>query len=353
MATARDARGDAGRHDGMPEEVSEGVWRIELPLPFALRWVNVYVLRDDKGGWTLVDAGLGLKEDREALRDGLAAIGVEPRDLSAIILTHAHPDHIGQSGALVREANAPVHMLPREADNMHRVWGLMDEEEGLFAALKASYVANGMPEAGLEHYEATNQGMRRVLRLPHREGISALRTTGKLRLGTQSWQVIWTPGHSDYHACLLRDDGLFIAGDMILPHITPNIGLYPKSRPNPLQDYFESLAKVRDLPVTLVLPGHGAPFRGLAARADALRDHHVERSGALREVLAQAGKPVDAYAAAGELFGKRLRGPDDWRFAMVETMAHLAALRAIGVARRTQRAGRVLYGLEPTFDGDR
>ena len=92
-----------------------------------------------------------------------------------------------------------------------------------------------------------------------------------LALGDHRYQVIWTPGHSDYHLCLLRDDGLFIAGDHILPHITPNIGLYVGARPNPLADYFRSLERVAPLPARTGAARPWAAFAGLAERAAELR----------------------------------------------------------------------------------
>jgi glyoxylase-like metal-dependent hydrolase (beta-lactamase superfamily II) len=137
--------------------------------------------------------------------------------------------------------------------------------------------------------------------------------------------------------CLLREDGLFIAGDHVLPSITPNIGLYPNSRPDPLRDYDESLVKVRDLPARLTLPGHRAPLIHLAQRVDELRAHNRERSKAILALV--AGRPDGAVAGAiaTELFGSRLRTVDDRRFAMAETLAHLEHLRLEGRLIREQR----------------
>src|SRR6266436_3972950 len=78
-----------------PECVEPGLWRISVPLPFALRTANIYLLADGASGWTLIDSGLGLPADEEALRGGLARAGVALSDISALVLTHAPPDHIG------------------------------------------------------------------------------------------------------------------------------------------------------------------------------------------------------------------------------------------------------------------
>ncbi|MGH2481949.1 MAG: MBL fold metallo-hydrolase [Ktedonobacteraceae bacterium] len=164
-----------------------------------------------------------------------------------------------------------------------------------------------------------------------------------LTLGRWSYQVIWTPGHSDYHMCLLREDGFFIAGDHILPAITPNIGLYPDARPDPLADYYASLAKVRDLPARTVAPGHGLPFTDLAARADARRDHPIERSGLIRGLVERQPAGATANEVASALFGARLRSVDDRRFALAETLAHLEYLRARGRLRQERHDGLYRY----------
>jgi glyoxylase-like metal-dependent hydrolase (beta-lactamase superfamily II) len=142
---------------------------------------------------------------------------------------------------------------------------------------------------------------------------------------------------------LLREDRLFIAGDHILPSITPNIGLYPGARPDPLGDYYGALAKVRDTPARLVLPGHRLPFTALAERVDQLRLHHEERSARVRDLL--RAHPTGAVAAtlSAALFGERLRTNDDLRFALVETLAHLEYLRLRGLVDRRMDGAHALY----------
>jgi glyoxylase-like metal-dependent hydrolase (beta-lactamase superfamily II) len=161
-----------------------------------------------------------------------------------------------------------------------------------------------------------------------------------------SYQAIWTPGHSDYHLCLLREDGLFIAGDHILPRITPNIGLYVLARPNPLRDYFDALTRVRDLPARLTLPGHGHPFTALAERADELCVHHEERSQMVLDLLVERPGGAHASDLADALFEGRLRNADDRRFALAETLAHLEYLRYEGrVDRATGPDGVIRYAV--------
>jgi glyoxylase-like metal-dependent hydrolase (beta-lactamase superfamily II) len=334
--------------EGEPEQLEEGLWRIPVPLPFALRSANIYLLADGPGDWTLVDAGLGLPTDESALRSGLASAGVEMEQITAIILTHAHPDHIGLSGPIQAASGAPVYMLSGEERTMYSVWG---EQAGAIAReLGAMYTAHGMvPEQVASGRQAPIR-TRAILQLPPPECIVALEDGAEFRIGERVYQAIWTPGHSDRHLCLLRDDRLFIAGDHILPGITPNIGWYPHGRPNPLHDYFWALARVRDVPVRLVLPGHRLPFVGLAERVDELRIHHQERSRQIYDLLCEAlPGGQNAASIASALFGERLRTSDDVRFALAESIAHLEYLRAEGRILREEQDGRIHYtALSPT-----
>jgi len=329
-----------------PERIEDGLWRIPLPLPFALRSANVYLVGDGagdgRGGWTLVDAGLGLPADEAALRAGLARAGVALEEITALILTHAHPDHVGLAGLVAGASGAPTYMLAGEDERMYRVWGDAEGDE-VAARVEAMCRANGMRAEDLEGYVAGSRRMRRVLRLPPRDRVRTLADGETLRLGAHEYRVLWTPGHSDYHMCLLRDDGLFVAGDHVLPGITPNIGLYPDARPEPLRDYFGALARARDLDVRLVLPGHRRPFADLAGRADELRAHHEERGERVLSLLSARADGADASALAAALFGARLAGADDRRFALAETLAHLEHLRAGGRVAREDRDGHVVY----------
>lgn len=327
--------------DDAPEEIEPGVWRIPLPLPFALRSANVYLLDDGTGNWAMVDSGLGLPADEAALRAGLAFAGISVAQISTLILTHAHPDHIGLSGPIAAESGAQVYMLAGESQRLYDVWTL--DNPALFGAIEALYATNGLPPDEAHRASKANRQIRSILRLPPASDLHLLADGDELRLGRHVYHVLWTPGHSDYHMCLLREDGLFIAGDHILPSITPNIGLYPNARPDPLRDYFTALTRVRQLPARLVLPGHRRPLTDLATRAEELRIHHEERSDLTLAALAARPEGSHAATVADELFGARLRTEEDRRFALVETLAHLEYLRRQERATREERDGVNYY----------
>ncbi len=326
-------------HDA-PEELEQGVWRIPLPLPFALRSMNAYLLTNVDEA-VLVDCGLGIPECDAALRAGLLQAGISIERITTLVLTHAHPDHIGLAGPIHAASLAPVRMMGREAERMYGVWS--DPEMRALRFTAQMFESNGMPAADLHDTARNDRRISRAIHLPPEGAMDPVEDGDVLRLAGADYHAIWTPGHADYHLCLLRDDGLFIAGDHILPRITPNIGLYPHSRPNPLRDYYASLARVRDLPVRRVLPGHGRPFADLATRVDELTAHHEDRASQILSLLGAHPTGADAYTLSSDLFGGRLRGPDDHRFALVESLAHLEDLRERGLVERREQDGHVSY----------
>jgi glyoxylase-like metal-dependent hydrolase (beta-lactamase superfamily II) len=323
-----------------PEQIDPGIWRIPLPLPMALRAVNLYLLGGN-GEWALVDAGLGTPEGEAALRAGLRYAGIDMEQITTLVLTHAHPDHIGLAGDVHAAAGAPVRLLAGEAEQLFRVWD--DPELTGLRVANAMFATHGMPADEVALGVRGSQRLRRLLHLPPRAAVVTVAEGDTLRLAGRDYRVLWTPGHADHHLCLLRDDGVLVAGDHVLPRITPNIGLYPNARPNPLRDYLTSLAAVRDLPVRLVLPGHGRPFANLTRRVDELRAHHEERADEIVSLLEARPTGSHAFALAAELFGERLSAVEHRRFALAETLAHLEDLRERGLVQRRDDVAPVLF----------
>ncbi|HZC30570.1 MAG TPA: MBL fold metallo-hydrolase, partial [Gaiellaceae bacterium] len=188
------------------------------------------------------------------------------------------------------------------------------------------FLRNGMPpyvdEGMREAWAATGRQVDPLGR------ITEVANADRIDLGGRAMRVVWTPGHTDFHACLYDESAaVFFAGDHVLPKITSNISLYPWSRDDPLGDFLDALRAVRDLPARRVLPAHGDPFDDLPGRVDAILEHHRERLDRVVELM--NGQERDAYAICCDLFPK-LRSPHEERFALAETLAHLRHLERHG-----------------------
>jgi glyoxylase-like metal-dependent hydrolase (beta-lactamase superfamily II) len=307
------------------QEVAPGVVRLTFPLPVGVGHVHTYLLRGEDG-WTLVDTAVAFPGAEEHWRELAAGLDAPVR---RIVVTHFHPDHVGGAEPASLGTGAPVLQGREDYERCVDVWGRPDWSGEL-----ADYLAlHGAPaaEADAVRGEAARFGpMIRFVRDPE-----------PLAEGDEvaGWRVVHLPGHADGHLCLLRD-GILVAGDHLLPRITPTIGLYPRSRPDPLGDYLGSLERTVELAPRLALPGHGDPIDDPAGRARELVEHHRVRLAAAHRALGRA--PRTAYEVSVDLFGSDL-GPSDRRFAVAETVAHLERLRFEGRAAREGDGRRVSY----------
>lgn len=323
-------------------EVAPGIWKITLPIPFPLRTVNVYALIDSDG-WVLVDTGIGTPDARAAFAEGLQKAGLDLAHLRTIVLTHHHPDHVGLSGELQEQSRASILMHPIDEKSLHIIWaGAMPHR---FDKVSHFFHQHGLPPTHLWYTRTDPNIMHQLIRVPPHEAFTLIEDGQYLELAGETYQVLWVPGHADGQVVLFRaHDGVFLAADHVLPRITPNVGLYSEyDRPNPLDDYLNSLRKVENLPASLVLPGHGEPFEGLRARVHEILHHHDERLELALSLL--KAQPRHAADLTHLMFpNRRLDNDEMLRMAVAEILAHLEYLRLQGKLRQHYTdEGSILY----------
>jgi glyoxylase-like metal-dependent hydrolase (beta-lactamase superfamily II) len=320
------------QHVGEAAEVADGVYQLKVPVPIPLGFVSSYLI-EGPDGWTLLDTGFDYPDGRAAWEAGARSVGLDLRsDVSRILVSHFHPDHLGAARWLQELSGAPVYMLEEEIEHSSLVW----DGDGTSAAFVEDLIRNGMPRDLAEEAAA---GMRANLELP--EKILPLRAGEEIPLGGGAARVVHAPGHADYQY-MLHDEagGILFAADHVLLKITPNIGIWPESLPLPLARYLKSLSGMRGMDPNLVLPGHGPIFHDLEGRIEELLRHHEERLEEMRrEIEAGPKTPFDVSAA---VFRETLTLYERC-FALAETLAHLDHLVLEGRAEREEAAEYVAY----------
>ena len=83
--------------------VAPGVKWLRMPLPFQLDHINLWLLEDGEG-WAIVDTGVGL-DDVRALWEQIFAAELGGRPVTRVVLTHFHPDHVGNGGWLTERCS--------------------------------------------------------------------------------------------------------------------------------------------------------------------------------------------------------------------------------------------------------
>jgi len=303
------------------EVIAPDLWRITLPLPFRLRNINVYLARGSSG-YSLVDAGIDTDESRRAFDEALASIGVRSDEIADVFVTHMHPDHIGMSGRRSADG-AAIHLMRDEERRARYVWS--QQPLDAWVAFMQSHGLAAEAAAGVT--EAATR-LRKAVTLPER--FEYVEDGDSVRFGDRAVRVVWTPGHSDYHYVLVDDAHRSIfAGDHLLPTITPNVGVYPECRPNPLDDYLRSFARFDSAADYAVYPAHGETYAALPERIHELRLHHRERLQGVWDCAAASSDGVNSAEVVTHFWGDRLNAHET-RFALVEVAAHLEYLRFAG-----------------------
>ncbi len=327
-------------------EVTPGIYQLELPLPpgSSIKYVNAYLVQGDNE-YLLIDTGWNTEEVFEALKGQLAEIGVGFKDITQIVVTHIHPDHYGLAGRLkqLSPANIALHHLEGKLIGSRYI-----DMERLLQQIKQWLHINGVAVNELPELQTASLGMEKFVAPTSPDVI--FRGGETVAIGSLNFQVIWTPGHSPGHISLYEPtQKILVSGDHILPTITPNIGLHPQSSSNPLADYLNSLNRLKQLDVALILPGHENPFNGLEARIEGLIQHHKQRNAEILEAL--AAKSKTAYQVSTGItwmsdidgVGWHSLSPRNKRLALLETVAHLESMRVDGKVNKFSRDSITYY----------
>jgi glyoxylase-like metal-dependent hydrolase (beta-lactamase superfamily II) len=319
-------------------EVVPGVFRLVLPLGIhGISSVNAYLIRDESGD-TLVDCGIyaeppggGDREDGTgALAAALGECGGSLTRLSRLVVTHAHIDHFGIAGEVVRRSDADLWMHaetdrdlakyehPAEAVDRRM---LMLADHGLYGELLTG------ASSGLEDWLPVMPSIgRATTRLHGGEMFFA---------GGRAWQVLHTPGHSLGHVCLWSaEERLLCSGDHLLKGISPPVTFERGFEPDPMGSYLDSLRVVQELAPALVLPGHGPLFRDGAGRAQSIERGKLRRLDQVLDVLAKGDLTVTEITEV--MFQPGLTS-FQLHFAMAEVLAYLAYHKARARVERVRR----------------
>ncbi len=256
-ASRRSSRGGAEPVAG----VATGSDLFGLPIGWTATWIfNCYVIGDPDDSLVVVDPGLPLVA-RQALALIEGEMGCEASDVTAVMCTHGHPDHVGGVSTLIGPTAAEVH-LPA----LCRAY-LAGERPRTFALLDASL--RFMALYGEQAFSP--RALTDFARVGRTTGFSSAGATMTLDFdpagflddgtdmpGAPGWQAIHAPGHTDDSTCLYHEESAtLISGDAVVTQdghawFNPEYVDLNRSR--------ETEERLRSLEVRHLLPGHGRPL---------------------------------------------------------------------------------------------
>ncbi|MCP3976094.1 MAG: MBL fold metallo-hydrolase [bacterium] len=312
------------------EDLGHGIGQIRLPLPFSgLKETNAYVIKG-ASGVTLIDCGVDDGPTRYALEGGLNELGFSLEDVTTLICTHLHPDHMGLAHRLVADGGIELVMHESTGASVERYddWSILQRR---LASLAAEHGAPPDFVARTAAAEPRPDWAGRGV-APGR-GVS---DGDQVAVDDDRFlEVIYTPGHDKAHICLLDSrTGALFSGDHVLPRITPVV-VYGGEE-DPLGTYLDSLGRIESMSLGLTYPAHGDILERGSLRARQIILHHERRLGAMiQEVKDQ---PKTAWQMVGQIFRPHLNTFEQ-RLALSETLAHLEYLRLRDNLTRSKDSG--------------
>lgn len=317
----------------MLTKVAENVYKKTVPLPNnPLREINAYLITGEKN--LLIDTGFNRPECEEALQSAFRELGIEKTD---VFITHLHSDHCGLIGRFDKgtlyAGETDGELINFEAGNLY--WRMLDD----------LFIKYGFPKADFGRNTDIHPGRKYCHDV--RVDFTYVKEGDVLHYGGYHLQAVATPGHTPGHMCLYdAEKKILFCGDHILGTITPNICIELCTE-NPLGEYLESLKKVRELDVRLLLTAHGTPVEDMYARIEELLRHHEERLEEVLRIL--GGEWKTAYTVAQDMTWEidcknwdEFPAPQKW-FATGEAVSHLQYLYALGRVRREEQNGIYRY----------
>jgi glyoxylase-like metal-dependent hydrolase (beta-lactamase superfamily II) len=300
---------------------------IELPTPFPVGPIVVYLADAPGEPLTLIDTGPRTADAHTALATHLDTLGHRIADLKRILVTHAHADHYGLAADLVAASGAQVWTHPwniptlgdYEAERERRV-SFYTEILKQAAVPSEVMVTVGRVTRGMSHF-----AQQLTVDAPLQEG-------GRLRLAGHDWDVLHTPGHAAGLICLYESASqLLLSSDHLLADISSNPVVEPPlpgetERPRSLALYCSSLQRVASLEINLALPGHGPVIHDVARLVSHRLDFHHRRLERVMDTLRRA--VCTTWEVADALFPNRM--PLDTFLAISEVIGHLDVLETEG-----------------------
>jgi len=201
--------------------------------------VNCYVLKAGDG-FVLVDTGF--QTQRAKLEQRLEETGCKRGELKMIILTHGDADHAGNCAYLRQKYGAPIAIHKDDASvvetgDIGASHKPKPDKRSFVFRLLVIFTKRLAERYPLEKFKPD---------FTVDEGFDLVKYALQAR-------VLHIPGHSKGSIGVLTDDGDLFCGDMF--YNMPGFSFI-----DDMEDYKASLAKLKNLSIKTIYPGHGRPF---------------------------------------------------------------------------------------------
>ena len=325
-----------------PKVPMEYLHAIELPTPYPVGPVTVYLAGAPGEPLTLIDTGPRTGATRAALDAGLERLGYRVPDLERIVITHAHVDHYGLASDLVAESQAK---LWTHAWNIATLGHSDDDRKR-----RISFYAELMRQAAVpdDIVAAIGQATGAVNRYAQPVAVDdTLQEGDTLSMANRTWQVLHTPGHSAGLLCFYEPASqTLLSSDHLLADISSNPVVEPpppgeRERPRSLALYQKSLERVAAMKIARALPSHGPIIHDVTGLVRQRLAFHQRRMDRVSEALRQGARTT--WDVTKVLFPDL--SPLDTFLAISEAIGHLEVLELEGAIASSHEGAVVIWSL--------
>lgn len=269
------------------------IHKIEVPTPFEVGPVNVYLLESEP--LTLIDTGPRTREALNALEQELMKAGYSFEDIGNIVITHGHLDHHGLANAIKTRSSAKLYVHKLDS----KIVSYFEEEiKRYLEFFEATCIRSGVPEKLLGMISKYFKSM--VKTCESAEVDFLIEDQDLIRVRDFALRVIHTPGHSPGSICLYFEErGILFSGDTLLSDITPNPSIDPGG--GGLLSYLKSIEKLQMVDIKVAYPGHHGIIENHREVIKKIFEHHEIRKS--RVLQAISSHPKTVFEISKSLFG--------------------------------------------------
>jgi glyoxylase-like metal-dependent hydrolase (beta-lactamase superfamily II) len=297
------------------------VFPIFVPVQAGLKSINFYLIKNENS-LTLIDAGINTEQCWEFLLTSLKQNNLHLQDITEIILTHHHWDHIGLVNRIVSNHPIPVYVSPLSIPRLQRDSEFLNMRVEFFSKL---YQEMGCGEAG----KAKVAFLRKAIDTNKDQAILT-NLTEIVNDRLLQFDIIELPGHApDQLAFYDKNRNWLFGGDFLISHISSNALVEPGSdgkRIPSLIQHIHSLKKCEHLDVELVYSGHGALIQN-SSQLIKKRLNKIEDKSARILGLIESG--ISTGSEIAQTAYKKLYY-DQFSLVMSEIIGHLDYLESMG-----------------------
>lgn len=320
------------------QEVAKNIYSFGVTLPNSpLKLINAYVVKGDNRT-VLFDTGFNNPQSEKELLAGLEELGIALSEVE-LVLTHLHSDHTGL-----------VHLFSQAGCQIYA-----SQLDGTYTndMIRGSYwqkINSQLDLYGLQEDQIENDDNPGFLNQPSQTFEFTVLTPGdEFIVGDYQFKVLDLIGHTPGHIGFFDEaSGVLLSADTVLDPITPNITFWGFEHVDILGSYVNTLKKLKQLAITVILPTHRKIIYNPQERINELIEHHNERLQEILDAMSQGKRYTVRDISA--VISWRIKA-DNWKefpksqkiFAAGETMAHLEHLYHTQCVDMTQADDGTLY----------